>query len=459
MFASIVAAFHRFAAPLDFATVTAIPLSARHGDNLSGPSPHTPWYRGPTLLDHLETIDAAEPGGAGAFRMPVQWINRRNADLRGLAGTVASGAVAVGDELVVAGSGRGAAVARIVTADGDLGRAEAGDAVMLVLAEEVDVARGDVLAVSAARPQVDDYLSADLIWMGDEPLQLGRSYFLNLAARSVPARVEAIAHRIDVGTLAPVQARTLRVNEIGRVTIAAAAPLAFDPYEENRTTGAFVLIDRDSNATAAAAAGMVRGGLRRATNVHRQDYAVSRTDRIRLNAHKPGVVWFTGLSGSGKSTIANAVEGRLNRAGVRTAMLDGDSIRHGLSKDLGFSRVDRAENIRRVAEVARLMADAGLIVLCCFISPFRDERAMARAAAPAGEFLEVFVDTPLATCMERDRKGLYRRAMAGAIPDFTGVDQAYEVPLAPDLVIGGTDTVEGAATKVLDALARFDVGL
>ena len=301
--------------------------------------------------------------------------------------------------------------------------AEAGDAVTLTLADEVDVARGDVFALPKARPEVSDQFSAHLIWMSEEPLQFGRSYFLKLATRTVPATVGALQYRLDINTFAQDEAATLRLNEVGLADVTANVPVAFDPYVENAVTGAFILIDRATNATVAA--GLVDHGLRKATNVFRHDGTVSRTDRARLKHQKPGVLWFTGLSGAGKSTIANRVEAKLNTAGVHTIMLDGDNVRHGLNKDLGFSQSDRLENIRRVAEVARLMADAGLIVLCSFISPFLEERRLAREICAEGEFVEIFVDTPIATCIERDPKGLYKKALAGEIKNFTGVDQAY----------------------------------
>ncbi len=461
VFDGIVADFARFSENLGFTDVTAIPLSARNGDNLSEPSPRMPWYEGPALIAHLESVDVAERRAEQPFRMPVQWINRPNLDFRGFVGTVASGRVAVGDVVVVAGSGRTSTIARIVTFDGDLPFASAGDAVTLTLADEIDVARGDVLAHPDARPAVDDGFAANLIWMSDEPLRFGRSYFLKLGTRTVPATVSALAYRLDINTFAQDQAPTLRLNEVGLATMAANAPLAFDPYADNKVTGAFILIDRETNQTVAA--GMVAESLRRATNVFRQDGSVTRTDRARLKHQRPGVLWFTGLSGAGKSTIADKVESKLNLAGVHTVMLDGDNIRHGLNKDLGFSQADRTENIRRVAEVARLMTDAGLIVLCSFISPFRRERDMARATLPSGEFVEVFVDTPLEECVRRDVKGLYRRAMAGEIKDFTGVDQPYEAPESPEVIVGRDgESVDRSAAKVIEVLVsrgfidRFD---
>ena len=461
VFDGIVADFKRFAQKLDFREITAIPLSARNGDNLSTASANTPWYHGPSLVEHLESVDIVDERVDRAFRMPVQWINRPNLDFRGFVGTIASGRVAKGDTIVVAGSGRTSTVARIVTFDGDKEAAEAGEAITLTLADEIDIARGDVFALPQARPQVGDQFAANLIWMSDEPLRFGRSYFLKLGTRTVPASVSALTYRLDINTFARDEATTLRLNEVGLATIATNVPVAFDPYAENATTGAFILIDRETNQTVAA--GMIAEGLRRATNVYKQDFAVSRTDRARLKHQRPGVLWFTGLSGAGKSTIANKVESKLNLAGVHTVMLDGDNVRHGLNKDLGFSEHDRTENIRRVGEVARLMADAGLIVLCSFISPFCNERALARATVPAGEFLEIFVDTPIETCMARDTKGLYRRALAGEIKDFTGVDQAYEAPSDPEVIIGRDgETIDRSAAKVIEALVargfidRFD---
>ncbi len=461
IFDGIVAEFARFSEKLGFTDVTAIPLSARNGDNLSEASPRMPWYHGPALIAHLETVDVADGRVDMPFRMPVQWINRPNLDFRGFVGTVASGRVAVGDAIVVAGSGRTSSVARIVTFDGDLPVASAGDAITLTLADEIDVARGDVLAHPDARPAVDDGFAANLIWMSDDPLRFGRSYFLKLGTRTVPATVSKLAYRLDINTFAQDQASTLKLNEVGLATIAANAPLAFDPYADNKVTGAFILIDRETNQTVAA--GTVAESLRRATNVFRQNTSVTRTDRARLKHQRPGVLWFTGLSGAGKSTIADKVESKLNLAGVHTAMLDGDNMRHGLNKDLGFSLADRTENIRRVAEVARLMTDAGLIVLCSFISPFRRERDMARATLPSGEFLEVFVDTPLEECVRRDVKGLYRRAMAGEIKDFTGVDQPYEAPESPEVIVGRDgESIERSAAKVVEVLVsrgfidRFD---
>ena len=453
VFDGIVADFERFAEKLAFAEVTAIPLSALAGDNLSTKSERTPWYKGKALVEHLEDVEIVDTRADKPFRMPVQAIARPNLDFRGFVGTIAGGRIVPGDEVVVANSGRISKVARIVTADGDLPGAEAGDAVTLTLEDEVDIARGDVLSRPDARPSVGEQFAANLIWMSDEPLRFGRSYLVKLATQTVPATVSALSYRLDINTFSQDQAATLRLNEVGLATVTTNAPVAFDPYADNSILGAFILIDRETNQTVAA--GMIAEGLRRATNVFKQKYAVSRTDRARLKHQRPGVLWFTGLSGSGKSTIADMVEARLNETGYHTVILDGDNVRHGLNKDLGFSQHDRLENIRRVAEVARLMTDAGLIVLCSFISPFRVEREMARATLPVDEFLEIYVDVPLETCIKRDVKGLYRRALAGEIKDFTGVSQPYEAPDTPELVLGREgESVEQSAEKVIVTLRK-----
>ena len=451
VFEGIVAAFAAFAARLAFTAVTAIPLSAREGDNLSTPSARMPWYDGPTLLAHLETVVIADDRAAGPLRLPVQWVNRPNLDFRGLAGTLASGRVAAGDEVVVAGSGRASRVLRIVTADGDRAAAEAGDAVTLVLAEEIDVARGDVLSGRRERPDVADRFTADLIWMSDEPLRFGRSYLLKLATRTVPATVEALAHRLDIDSFAPEPATTLRLNEVGRATLATSAPLAFDPFDRDATTGAFILIDRESHATVAA--GIVRAGLAPPREAGRRADAVTRIDRARIKHQRPGVVWFTGPPGSAAGAVAASLEGRLNLAGVHTAMLDDDDVRQGLNRDLGpdkdrgLTGADRTEHIRRAAEMARLMTDAGLLVLCRFEAPLAAERAMARAAVPAAEFAEVYVDG----------------SVDGPVDAPPAADAPYEPPLDPLVAVGRDGAgVEQATAKVLEALVaggfidRFD---
>jgi bifunctional enzyme CysN/CysC len=450
-FEKIVADFKSFAANLTFETIMPIPISARHGDNVSKKSANTPWYDGPPLLDYLEAIDVSQDLATRPFRFAVQWVNRPHLDFRGFSGTIASGTVRPGDDIVVAGSGRYSRIARVVTADGDLDSATAGDAVTLTMVDELDVARGDILCDPKNRPEVSDQFAAHLVWMSGDKLIPGRSYLLKAGTRTVPVAVTELKHRLDVNTLGELPAKTLSLNEVGVCNLATTSPIAFDPYKDNHTTGAFILIDRATNATAAA--GLIAHGLRRAANIHRQGLSVGKQDRSRIKHHKPAVLWFTGFSGSGKSTIANLVESRLYGRGVHTILLDGDNVRHGLNKDLGFTEVDRVENIRRIGEVAKLMTDAGLITLCSFISPFRAERAMVRELLAKGEFIEIFVDTPLETCIARDPKGLYKKAMAGEIANFTGIGQNYEPPEAPELIVAHRgQTAEQSAAQVIALL-------
>ncbi len=425
--------FRDFAQKLGFANLVAIPISARFGDNVISRSARTPWYKGPALLDHLESVDVETALTAKPFRMPVQWVNRPNLDFRGFAGTVATGRIRAGDPVVVAKSGRLSKVKRIVTADGDLKEALAGQAVTLVLADEVDVSRGDVLAAPDARPEVSDQFAAHLLWMAEDELLPHRQYLIKIGTQSVPAEITLLKHKVDVNTLEHLASRTLHLNEIGYCNISTSEPVAFDSYADNRDMGGFVVIDRFTNATVGA--GLIEFGLRRATNVHWQALDVNEEERARLMGQKPCVLWFTGLSGSGKSTIANLVEKRLFAAGRHTYTLDGDNVRHGLNRDLGFTDADRVENIRRVAEAAKLFVDAGLIVLVSFISPFRSERRLARDLMKTGEFIEVFVDTPLELCMKRDPKGLYKRVAAGEIKNFTGIDSPYELPETAELTL------------------------
>ncbi len=460
-FEKIAANFAAFAEPLKFATCLAIPISARFGDNISQRSKRTPWYLGPSLVSYLETISVEEDRSSLPFRMPVQWVNRPHLDFRGFCGTIASGEIKPGDEVVVALSGKLTHVERIVTADGDLDVARAGNSVTLTLADAVDIGRGDVLAAPHARPEVADQFAANLIWMGDEKLLPRRSYLMKIGTRTIPVSVSEIKYRLDVTTLAQHPAKILSLNEVGFCNLATTAPIAFDPYAKNRVMGAFILVDRFSNATAAA--GLISFGLRRATNIHPQDLTIVKEARARIKHQRPAVLWFTGLPGSGKSTVANLIEQQLHARGVHTILLDGDNIRHGLNKDLGFSATDRVENIRRVGEVAKLMTDAGLIVLCAFISPFATERQMVRDILVPGEFIEIFVDTPLEQCMARDPKGLYKKALAGEIKNFTGVDQAYEAPVAPEIVLGqGEATAQQSSARVIAYLVerfyieRFD---
>ncbi len=460
-FDEVAAAFEAMASGFGFASVRAIPISARYGDNVTTRSGHLGWFDGPTLLEHLEQVEIgptlseddgrAQAGDGQPFRMPVQWVNRPGPDFRGYSGTVASGSIRPGDAVVVAGSGRESRIARIVTMDGDLERARAGDAVTLTLADALDVSRGDVFAPPDARPEVSDQFAARIVWMDEAPLLPGRSYLLKLGTRTVTASVSTLKHKVDINTYERLAATELRLNEIGTCNLSLAAPLAFDPYAQSRSMGAFILIDRLSNRTAGA--GMIEFGLRRATNIHRQATSVTKQARATQNRQKPCVLWFTGLSGSGKSSISDLVERALHAQGHRTYLLDGDNIRHGLSRDLGFSQASRVENIRRVGEVTRLFVDAGLIVLASFISPFRAERRMVRDMLEPGEFIEVFVDTPLEICKARDPKGLYRKALAGEITNFTGVDSPYEAPEHPELLLeGGAFEPASLAERVLDLL-------
>jgi len=433
VFSGIVAEFRGFAARLAFENVTAIPISARYGDNVIKPSARTPWYKGPSLLDHLETVDVETEPADRPFRMPVQWVNRPNLDFRGFSGTVVSGRVAPGDHVVVAKSGRATRVSRIVTSDGELSQASAGQAVTLVLGDEIDISRGDILADPETRPEVADQFAAHILWMAEEDLLPHRQYLLKIGTQSTPAQITALKHKVDVTTLEHIASRTLKLNEIGYCNLSTSEPIAFDAYRDNRDTGGFIIIDRFTNATVGA--GMIEFGLRRATNVHWQALDVNRQARAGIKGQKPCLLWFTGLSGSGKSTIANLVEKRLFGEGRHTYLLDGDNIRHGLNQDLGFTDADRVENIRRVAETAKLFVDAGLITLVSFISPFRSERRMARDLLAPDQFVEIFVDTPLGVCMARDPKGLYKRAAAGQIKNFTGIDSPYERPERPELTL------------------------
>lgn len=454
MFRHIVADYRHFAAALGFSAVMPIPISARYGDNVVAASARTPWYRGPSLLRHLETVDAAPHERQLPLRFPVQRVSRPNADFRGYAGTLASGRIAVGDEVVVASSGRSSRIERIVTFERDLPRATAGDAVTLTLEDEIDIGRGDLLVLPNARPEVADQFSAHLLWLDEKPLLPGRSYLLKIGTRTLPAQVTTLKHKIDVNTLAERPGRTLALNEIGFCNLSVSSPVAFDAYVDNPRTGAFILIDRLSNATAGA--GMIAFRLRRASNIHRHAHLIDKTARAALMKQTPCVLWFTGLSGSGKSTIANLVEKALHEAGIHTMLLDGDNVRHGVNRDLGFTDVDRVENIRRAGEMAKLLTEAGLVVLSCFISPFRAEREMVRAQLAPEEFVEIFVDVPLEECIRRDPKGLYAKALSGGIDNFTGISSPYEAPQAPDILVNGrNETPERAAARIVEwMLAR-----
>jgi bifunctional enzyme CysN/CysC len=456
VFERIASRFRGFAGPLGFKDIRAIPVSARDGDNVSSRSGRTPWYFGPHLLDYLEKVDVEDERARKPFRMPVQWVSRPNSDFRGFAGTIVSGGAKPGDEIAVLPSGQTTRIKRIVGAGGDLEAVQALDSVTITLADEIDVARGDMLTALRDRPQVADQFVAHLVWMSSEHLFPGRSYFMKINNCTTAATVTEIKHQLDVNTLAKLAAKTLALNEVGVCNLSVARAVAFDAYADNRDTGAFILIDRYSNETVAA--GMIDFALRRATNIHQQKQTVSKAERSNLMHQRPAVLWFTGLPGAGKSTIANLVEAALHARGAHTIMLDGDNVRHGLNRNLGFTETDRVENIRRIGEVAKLMTDAGLIVLCSFISPFRAERRMVRELLDGEEFLEVFVDTPIEQCIARDPKGLYARALAGEIKNFTGVDQPYEVPENPELhLMAGSADAERLAGEVVDALLRRKV--
>lgn len=431
VFDEIVADYMVFAKELGFASIQPIPISARFGDNVISASQNTPWYTGPALLEYLETVQLDSPIEERPFRFPVQLAMRPNADFRGYAGQVASGRISVGDPVVVASSGQRSSVKAIVTFDGSLPAAAEGEAVTLVLSDEVDASRGNMLVAPSSRPFVADQFQAHVIWFGANPMLPGRSYILRTETDSVSATVTALKHQVNINSFAREAAKSLQMNEVGVCNISTQAPIAFDAYKDNRSTGNFILVDRATNATVGA--GMIDFPLRRADNVHWQATDVNKGARAATKSQRPGVLWFTGLSGSGKSTIANALDRLLHARGKHTYMLDGDNVRHGLNRDLGFTEADRVENIRRVAEVAKLMADAGLIVLVSLISPFRDERRMARELMEEDEFIEIFVDTPLDECARRDPKGLYEKAFAGKIANFTGVSSPYEIPESPEL--------------------------
>ena len=437
--------YRELATQLGIANVHAVPLSALKGDNLLQRSSATPWYQGPTLLEWLENVDVERARDDVGFRLPVQWVNRPNQDFRGFSGTISSGRVRPGDDVVVLPSGQRSKVARIVVAEGDLATAGAGQAITLTLADEVDVSRGDVIAVASQPPQVADQFAAHVLWMGESPLLPGRAYLLKSGTRTVNATVTEIKHRIDVNTQAQLAARNLDLNEVGVCNLSLDQPIAFERYEDDRTLGGFILIDRFDNATVAA--GTFDFALRRAGNIHWQHLDVDKAARAHSKRQTPRCVWFTGLSGSGKSTIANFVDKKLHALGHHAFVLDGDNVRHGLNRDLGFTDEDRVENLRRVAEVAKLMTDAGLIVLVSFISPFQAERKAARELFAPGEFIEVFVDTPLATAEQRDVKGLYAKARRGELPNFTGIDSPYEAPEHAELVL---DTAAASAQALAE---------
>ena len=449
---AIVADYRAFATGIGIADFIPIPISGFLGDNITATSPNTPWYTGPSLIHHLETVPLDDTTRqAHPFRLPVQWVNRPSLDFRGFAGLISSGTVAPGDPVRVLPSGRTSTVARIVTLSGDLPHAVAGQSITLTLADEVDCSRGDVLVQADAPPQTADQFEATIVWMADEALLPGRAYWLKLGTQTVSATVQEPKYQINVNTMEHLAAKTLDLNAIGVANLSTDKPLVFEPYSENRDLGGFILIDKLSHATVAA--GMIHFALRRSQNVHWQALDITRERHADLKNQKPAVLWFTGLSGAGKSTIANLVEKKLVRMNRHTFLLDGDNVRHGLNRDLGFTDADRVENIRRVGEVARLMTDAGLIVITAFISPFRAERDMVRQMMAPGEFVEIHIDTPLAEAEERDVKGLYAKARAGQLKNFTGIDSPYEAPAAPEIRVDTTAlSPEAAADLIVEQL-------
>jgi bifunctional enzyme CysN/CysC len=451
-----------FAGRIGLDDVTFIPLSALRGDNVVEPSPNTPWYDGPTLMAYLESVEVDDDTAALPFRMPVQWVNRPDLDFRGFSGRIVGGTVRPGDTVRVLPAGTTSTVASIVTMDGDLDEAVAGQSVTLTLTDEIDASRGDVLCAGDSPCEVADQFEAHVVWMHEDAMLPGRPYLMKIGTRTVGVTLGHPKYRVDVNNLDHLAANTLELNEIGVCNVATDRPIPFDAYAAsptspgNRDTGGFVIIDRQTQNTVGA--GLLHFALRRAHNIHWQDVQVDKAARAEMNLHRPGVVWFTGLSGSGKSTVANVVESKLHAMGVRTYLLDGDNVRHGLNRDLGFTDADRVENIRRIAEVAGLMVDAGLVVLTAFISPFRAERQLARDRVDDGEFVEVFVDTPLEVAEQRDPKGLYRKARAGDLVNFTGIDSPYEPPEAPEVHVDTTALgPEQAADLVIDALRSLRI--
>ncbi len=447
-FEHIVADYRRFASSIGITEFTAIPISGFKGDNITALSANTPWYSGPALIGHLESVEvAATAAQERAFRMPVQWVNRPNLDFRGFAGLIASGTVRTGDAMRIVPSGKTSTVKSIETFDGQLDEAVAGQSVTITLADEVDCSRGDVIAAAGDPPQASDQFAATLVWMDDEAMKPGRGYWLKIGTQMVTATVQPPKYEIDVNSLEHLAAKTLGLNGIGAVEFATDRAITFEPYATSRQLGGFILIDKFTNSTVAA--GMIDFSLRRADNVHWQPTTITREDHAAMKNQVPRVLWFTGLSGSGKSTIANEVEKQLNLMNRHTFLLDGDNVRHGLNRDLGFTEADRIENIRRVGEVAKLMTDAGLIVLTAFISPFRAEREMVRAMFAQGEFIEVFVDTPLEVAEARDVKGLYKKARAGDLKNFTGIDSPYEPPESPEIRVNTVDMSPEEAARFI----------
>jgi len=455
-FDQIVAEYLKFAEQLNYSSITAIPLSALRGDNMIEPSANTPWYSGPTLLSHLEDVQVEQDAIEKPFRLPVQWVNRPNLDFRGFSGTISSGRVKPGDEVVVTASGQTSKVKDIVTFDGNLDVAIAGQAITLTLEDEIDISRGDILAHADAKPDFADQFESRIIWMHEDHLLPGRPYLIKMGAQIANAQISDLKYKVNVNTLEHVAGKTLELNEVGIANISADKALAFDPYDQNRHSGRFIIIDRFTNATVGA--GMVNHSLRRATNIKWQEMDINKGARAYQKGQKSVILWFTGLSGAGKSTVANLVEKKLHALGKHTYTLDGDNVRHGLNKDLGFTDADRVENIRRVGETAKLFVDAGVITLVSFISPFKSERQLARSLVEDGEFIEVFIDTPLEVCEQRDVKGLYKKARAGEIANFTGIDSPYEKPENAEITVNTSDqTAEEAAEAIVSKLEEFGV--
>ncbi|QQQ19770.1 sulfate adenylyltransferase subunit CysN [Brevundimonas vitis] len=446
----IVAEYRTFAASVGLNAVTAIPISGLKGDNIASRSEATPWHDGPTLMEWLEAVDVGQDGRDAPFRMPVQWVNRPNLDFRGFSGLIAAGTIKPGDRVKVLPSGRQSTVSRIVVMPGDLDQAVVGQSVTLTLADEVDVSRGDLLVAADSPCEVADQFETTIVWMDDEPMPPGRPYLLKIGARTVTAQLTEIKHKVNVNTMEKLAAKRLELNEIAVCNLSLDRAIPFEAYADNRDLGSFILIDKLSNRTVAA--GLIHFHLRRADNIHWQAVDVDKTARAAIKGQKGRVVWLTGLSGAGKSTIANLVDKKLHALGRHSYLLDGDNVRHGLNRDLGFTEEDRVENIRRVAEVARLMADAGLIVVTAFISPFQAERQMARDLMEPGEFIEVFVDTPLSVAEQRDVKGLYQKARAGQLKNFTGIDSPYQAPEHPELRI---DTTAMTAVDAAEAIVSL----
>ena len=451
IFESIKKDFSEFSQNLNFTDITYIPMSALDGDNVSLKSNRTAWYQGPTLLEHLETVDVSNDTSDQAFRLPVQWVNRPNLDFRGFSGTIASGEIKVGEEIIVLPSGKRSIVKDIVTFDGSLKAANEDQAVTLCLEDEIDISRGDVICKKDSPAEQSDQFQAHILWMSESELYPGRQYLLKTNNKTTLVSISKLKHKVNINSLALEPGKTLELNEVGVCTLSLSTPIAFDAYKDNRSTGSFILIDRQTNATVGV--GMLDFSLRRAANIVWQDLDVQKSQRSELKHQKPAVLWFTGLSGSGKSTIANFVEKLLFDMGRHTYILDGDNVRHGLSKDLGFTNADRVENIRRVSETTKLMTDAGLITLVSFISPFRAERQIARSLLEENEFVEIYVNTPLEVAEARDVKGLYAKARAGEIKNFTGIDSEYQEPLNPEITINTVDmSAEEAAEQIVEFL-------